>query len=742
MKHYLLCCIVLCLWSSPLHAQSFLSYGQENICVALPQSAAWGGQRNGLYIPSRGDFHGLIIFAQFPDDSLEIGHPEWPKDQPPARMNTWVDSVWTRNPTPYSMTDYFNQMSFGQFRFTCKTRFIVAPRTRQQYRDLGMQRGDIHAELIRMLDSTMDFAEFDRWTLNAAPYVQYEQPDKVVDYVMVVWRNTSEDIIDPQLRRDLINDLDFRFDQADLGLRTDVPVDVGAGNRRVTFGWGTPGAGITLRKPLMRNPFMYVMQTCIHETAHYFLGGNEMHSGFGFWAMLSGPGTRQFTANSFERHRIGWINLVTIDANSVDALGATLPDYVTTGIAYRYVIDSATRQFFYLENHQGISRWDRKIYADTIEQGLYVIRQDRERDTTFPSGSGYHMRLIPADGLYDWTVTRKETNSCCGSTMLPVFKQLLPDRHNGYHDCTLIPYTDPTTGLNRSDDIIIMEDINGNSTHVNKTGGDGSDAFRLGYQQVFSPWSNPTSQEKHRVNTDFGFEISGVNTTSNGDVYILNLYTRQPVDASPAKIQAFTVAPTEQRWAELSWQANEEPDLQSYKIYRSIVTSSSEPPASSYQLLTTINATSLQGIPITNWVDTSVTVGGQTIYRIYYRISAVDSSNQESVKATAWVYNAKQQPPTGKTSAFESEETQVSVTVSPNPSNSALHFNINVHTAQHINLTLFDALGISVTTILDKFMQSGQHDIVFDSALFSSGYYFYRLSSVNSVSSGMIVLHK
>ncbi len=69
-------------------------------------------ETKGIYLPSIGEINVLFIFAQFPDDQLDPGNPIWPKGGEPAGMKKWVDEKWSENPTPGSMTHYFNEMSF------------------------------------------------------------------------------------------------------------------------------------------------------------------------------------------------------------------------------------------------------------------------------------------------------------------------------------------------------------------------------------------------------------------------------------------------------------------------------------------------------------------------------------------------------------------------------------------------------------------------------------------------------
>lgn len=743
MKYLQCLCAVFC-----LHITSLIAQQTEPLCVQEQQAVpaiSWNGQPGGIYLPSKGVLNALIVFAQYPDDSLMIDNPEWPKNQPPRLMKEWVDSVWTGAPTSYSMTDYYNQMSMGQFKFIGKARFVVAPRTRAQYIAAGMKRSDIHEELLKKLDSILDFEEFDRWDLEDN-FVHIEQPDKIVDLIIVIWRNLNADLPAP-LDNNIRQLLEFPGDQTELG-NVNQSMFVDNNNRRINMGYGirsqnglneAAGSGPVLTKNYILNPFSSIMQTCLHETGHYLIGGNNYHVGFGCWGMISAYGIRNFTANSFERHRLGWITLNSVDATSQSVNNATLPDYVTSGIAWRYVIDSTTAQYFFIENHQGISRWDTQTGGLTSEHGIYVLRQDT---LLAPGGSYSQLRMIPADGCYGWQANRKEINSCCGNKLLPVFKQLAPDRHNGFHDCDFVNFTYTPTGQTEKDHILLIEDANGNTVHSPQFSGDGQDAFRMGYQQVFSPWSNPTSQNKFRTSTGFGFELTGVTATANGDVYTLNFHPQNPVDASPAKIQAFTVTPTQGN-AVLSWQANEEPDLKWYKIYRTgVVNLASIPSDNAFQLLVTLNAKN-NGSSVTSWTDTTtVPVTTQPNNEgYYYKITAIDSTNKESVRVLTRVYiNATISTPPGGSGkrGTQTGEHLVQLSVIPNPSADVFWFTFSLPEAGPVSLQLTGVTGRTIATVVDRILEAGEHTLQFDGSHLSNGIYFYRLTTATGVISGTL----
>lgn len=602
------------------------------LCFAR-ETTSWNGQPGGKYLPSHGTVRALLVFAQFPDDSLDTNHAEWPKGKPPKRLHTWVDSVATPTPTPLSLTDYFHQMSLGRFHFIGKTRSVIAPHTRREYRERGFSRRDIHKELIEQLDSTMDFAEFDQWTTQGE-YNHHPQPDSIVDMLIIIWRNITDDI--PAQYGNMRDAFGFIGDEADLGFGAPVVVD--SGNRVVNMGFGVnyagnhtykpAGSGITMSKTFTRVAIQSVMQTNIHEIGHYLMGGMEYHTGFGCWGMVSTFGIRMFVPNSFERHRLGWITLQSIAADTTSLRSIQLPDYVTTGVAVRFVIDSTTGEYFYVENHQGISAWDRSMYADSIERGIYVLRQDKATDSTY--GAGSQLRLIPADGRYSWDVARMESNPCCGSHILPVFKRRAPNRHQGYHDCDAIPYTNPTTKQQRDCPVILAEDSTGATVAINTINGDGNDTFRPERNAVFSPWSNPNSQDKHRNSTGFGFEITGKDSSEQGTTYAVSLYCHTATEAAPALVQGLAATANSAGRPVLSWQSNEEPDIASYTLYRTLIGTDGELVSQKTTRIATFRHRANRSQ--WSWTDTRVRTSTQ---RWQYHIVATDTTGKTSVPAYA-----------------------------------------------------------------------------------------------------------
>lgn len=220
-----------------------------------------------------------------------------------------------------------------------------------------------------------------------------------------------------------------------------------------------------------------------------------------------------------------------------------------------------------------------------------------------------------------------ERNECCGSLLLPVFRQGEPDRHNGYHDCDHIPYTDPATGRPGASELILLETDSGTTELANRKAGNGSDAFRPGTAAVFSPWSNPSSQDKHRMPTGFGFEITGSDSTVHGTVYRLSLYAHTAEHASPAAVQTTEISQTH-NGAVLRWQTSEEPDIVSYRVYR-VLPSENDADTPVYIRLATVRHK--PGSRQHSWTDRTQRGARPDIA---YAVSAVDRQGKESVKRT------------------------------------------------------------------------------------------------------------
>ena len=566
-------------------------------------------ETKGIYLPSIGEINVLFIFAQFPDDKLEPDNPIWPKGGEPAKLKEWVDEKWSSNPTPGSMTHYFNEMSFNKFKFIGKSVSVISPHSRKWYLDNKKRRGFIHQEIIKEVNKKMDFAQFDNWSLLGENKHLYK-PDGIIDMIFMVWRNISNDYPADSIK--IIHSLlDFNNDEGDLGGST---FTVDNGKRTVKTWWGisgnqSAGSGVTIRNYLTTN----ALRTCIHEFAHYLIGNNSYHSGYGFWGMLDAWGKKTQIANSFERSLLGWINVKSISNSIVGTYkNIKLRDYITTGDAIRITIDSLKHEYFYIENHQNISYWEKNHIFGKVEQGIYVIRQDNSYANS--------MQVIAAGGRYFWVVNQQIKNPW-GEGLLPVFYKFNADRKNGFHDLEYIPW-DWKNRHQKPAPIHFTEDKNTFLPVKDiPNEGNGKSAFRMGFNEVFSPWSNPNSQDKNRDSTGIGFKLDG---DTNG-VYTLDIYIHTAYEAPPSKPINLEVKRRNHSIL-ITWSENIEPDMKNgiYKIYR---TEDINGISQKFNLIKGLTAFSEDGNPVNKWVDFNADKNKNYIYRI----TAVDNTGLESV---------------------------------------------------------------------------------------------------------------
>ncbi len=483
----------------------------------LPQGKVENSQPGGLFLPSEGEITVMIVFVQFPDDNfIPPNNDQWPRGGNPSNMDKWLDEEWTGQPTPGSMTDYFNQMSLGKLKVTGKAVSLTALNTREWYANEKWTRYNIHRQIIeKQLDPEWDFTQFDNWTINKR-YSCTLKPDGKIDYIFFIWRN-----VDMDLTPDVISAMMKKMDMGWIGSigskpssEPDFKIHVDNGARY--FDVNTYGSGCTVINYFFKDAFRFA----IHEFAHNLLGGNNFHSGHAFWAMLSGYEVRSFMINAWERHRLGWGNVITIPKKTGTIKNAELKDFITTGDAYRIEIDSASNQYFFIEYHQGISEWD-KCSGYPEDKGIFVFRQDAFGTSAF-GGTADWLKLIPAEGRYKWNITRWEQNQW-GPGNLPVFQKAGPDSDSGYSptDFQMLSKPGDKPNIKANYEIIYQEGGNGNIINEPLRSGKGKDAFRPGFNEVFSPWSNPNSQDKNKKETGIGFKIKSIeNGKAVLDIYI------------------------------------------------------------------------------------------------------------------------------------------------------------------------------------------------------------------------------
>ena len=78
----------------------------------------------------------------------------------------------------------------------------------------------------------------------------------------------------------------------------------------------------------------------------------------------------------------------------------------------------------------------------------------------------------------------------------------------------------------------------------------------------------------------------------------------------------------------------------------------------------------------------------------------------------------------------------------PNPFNAGTTIEFELTSPGHVQLTIYDLTGRKVEVLADEFLNTGYHSLVFDASSLSSGVYFYRLQTGETVETRRMVLLK
>lgn len=327
--------------------------------------------------------------------------------------------------------------------------------------------------------------------------------------------------------------------------------------------------------------------------------------------------------------------------------------------------------------------------------------------------------MIPADGRFNWSVNQLIQNPW-GSGLLPVFRRDDANRVGGYHDLEYIPWSFNSQGGN--DPVHFTEDPKTYLPVLDvKYAGDGKESFKLGYNEIFSPFSNPNSQNIDGNSSPWGFKL---NSLSNG-VYSLDLFINTALNAPPSKPVGLKVSVVDS-WITLNWDANIETDMRflgKYKIYRAASRNNVEP--TQYNYLATISAFNYK-VPITTWIDYNVSPGGNGD-RLWYKISALDNAQTESVLSESdWINYDPYIFPKRKSLSLNNEYC-ISNNY-PNPFNPTTSILYSIKEKGFVQIKVFDILGKEIALLVNEEKEQGQYSVQFNGDNLPSATYFYVIS--------------
>lgn len=430
----------------------------------------------------------------------------------------------------------------------------------------------------------------------------------------------------------------------------------------------------------------YTLYVAAHEMGHYLLGGGHISNVSNLALMSGGPVWNASRGmHSWERQKLGWINYTN---KSTDG-SITMSDYMTADQVYRAPISST--EYFLIENRKKISPHDKA--GDT---GFYFYR------ITSASSFPPTIDVLCADGNWNFSINTSTQS-----------------------------LTRTTPNVNGNDEMNFRQSSGGvvyacytPVYHENSAWGDDEDAFDLTFNNVLSPVSNPRSNNGGSL--DFTIEVTGTNT--------IQFYFTNPYAGKPSKPQNLQMSKDANDHPVLTWNANQESDLNGYRVYKKITTSSGS--------VTTYDFTTSKSYTDYDFTITSPRFGTD---KAVYWIVAVDDDNNLSVESEHKTANG--QSNIQWKLAENTNDNNVIKEYSlfqnyPNPFNPTTQIVYQIKESGHVRLAIYNTLGQKVATLVNEVRSKGKYSVNFNAEKLPSGVYIYQLQVNDFVQNHKMALVK
>lgn len=629
----------------------------------------------------------LVVYCKFSDDNFDLSpHTDvWPSTH--NSMPTWGPSMLSQNvQADYydpSISGYFQDMSMNNFQIIGETRFYQ-PQHGQSYYWISSGRhiGYLVEEILTGINNNVDYSQFDQWD----PYdfdndnIRNE-PDGKVDFIAICFRfaNTTQ--------------LDWQKYNGIAGLTGNHGV-FGNGSSQLTLDGKIISASLLNSGTFQENVIdpNTGLDVFAHEFGHYLFGAIHFTK-IGFHGLMGAMGNG--VMSSFERYKLGWIQPVTV---LTDAPNNYLQDAITTGSVKKVNINASS--YFLIDNHQRIS-----YYESSYKQYNNGPLRSPGTGVLVSQCTSSSIDIESMFGRWNWKKS--------GNLYVYPFEVENTNRINGEDKLELIQK--PTTA--------------GTKNHPDYLGAP-DDYMNPGYFQIFSPWSNPSTYPDA---SNICIELAAIDENK---VARVNIYTQNAIQQAPSKPQNLKIVQSSNLHPLLTWEANLESDITSYKVYKYITYESG------WQYLTTTT------LPTYEDPTESYCPPGQQCmsgHNVSYKVTAMDNQLKESVPSdskTTHVLGGDPSkivvnPPTSNLPSKYNLSANY-----PNPFNPNTIINYAVKDAGLVSIKVYDILGAEVATLVNETKEAGEYAVEFNASALPSGVYIYTLQVNGFTSSKKMLLMK
>lgn len=459
------------------------------------------------------------------------------------------------------------------------------------------------------------------------------------------------------------------------------------------------------------------------------------------------------------------------------------------------------------------SQTDPMRYTGDYGKGVYIYHTTNNLNYTS------NVDVECADGLWNWVTDGTQTPDWSPTQNIslirrnilpnPVLNDACPDFGNSYY-------------MNNADGVSVRNgeacwfswgkrhnnvgEVGTDKIYTNTPGwwtsrekyGDRFDAWNLGYNEIFSPYSNPNTNDASNSNTGSGGYGTGIfiyyhSLAGNEASFSIYKATNQTelnsilAATPPSKPMLYDLQEQSDGLnchPKIIWRQNTEPDMirntagekdespnfvKRYKIYRStapnmgvIPPDQQFFPEQKYSLVATVDINS--NLTDGSWVDNTVNIyscsyhtinSGQ--YPVRYRVQAVDIYNYSSVlsdfrsvKATteeqggdamAGNQNGQERPGPQNPETIIPKDFKLYQNY-PNPFNPVTNIQYDLPKDNIVTIKIYDILGKQVTELINEFKPAGSYLISFDGSKLGSGIYFYKIETKDFVQTKRMLLVK
>ncbi len=654
--------------------QIFPQTAGQVVCEAT-ETTAPGSNTWGLYKPAQtanGEyFRVLIVYAQFASDTQT--DTEWPLNQLPNWANSIVATNVSSNYPEQTLSDYFDKASLGKFDFIGDVyqNLIIVP--------TDMSYGNANQYVIGQLNNNIsDFSRYDNWKMQNGNFVfSPGNADSYFDMLIIIYRNVS--FTSPYFG--------IGGGIALLGFSNDYVTHDG---EKINGGISTIGSGITTKAGL-GGKFNMVGHLA-HEFGHYLFGGGHTSLG-GLMMGYPYPDLNTYMMNAWERAKLGYI---TPTVPTTDRQQITLGDFVNTGDAIKIPIpfnNPSSTTYFLVENHKRENIYDQIMRGGSLN-GSYNL--------TTTLGSGIYVWVITGGDYYPPNIDIKSADGAWDWQYVGDYYAgpgwYVGQPYEGYLPETIRSAVNRNTGKSDrwpknifwnnlwSAKWVDTDPLTGQWEITRNCMGDETDPFNIGYNELLTPWSNPSSY---------------VNGTTNLSMEVINSNTVKIFSSSssalalpPSKPQNFSVSvynTGDNAHPKLNWELNIEPDVinssQAYLIERSIK-------GGAFSQIATVNGSTSQ------YIDYGVSYAGGGPHSASYKIRAKDTQSLTSLYTeiktvrwgAAWKNSAEKE---AVITEYKLEQNY------PNPFNPSTTIHFELPEPSYVSLSVYDILGKEVAKLID-----------------------------------------